>query len=66
MLNIFNKAKIYITAAKLFTSFLLVQLFKYNINSNKILHINNKIKSFCKLKMLCTLKALKTYIKIAS
>ena len=66
VLNIFNKAKVYISIAKLFVAFLLVQLLKYNVNSNKILCINNNIKSFCKLKMPCTLKALKTYIKIAS
>jgi len=66
VLNIFNKIKVYISIAKLFITFLLVQLLKYNINNNKILYINNKIKSFCKLKMLYTLKALKIYIKIAS
>ena len=64
VLNILNKARVYISPSKSFAAFLLIQLLGFNIDRIIVIRITNYIKAFRKLSFLNTLGSLEIYLSI--
>ncbi|KAK4031221.1 hypothetical protein C8A01DRAFT_21529, partial [Parachaetomium inaequale] len=58
VLEIFDKACIYISVLKSFASYPIVRLLSYIVNSKRVIKTNNRIAIFKKIKFLTTLDTL--------